>query len=345
MSNIRNNNLFEQIKNLIEQTKQNVAISVNSSLTMMYWEIGNKINQDILKNQRAEYGKEIVVTLSRQLQDNFGKGFDEKNLRRMMQFANAIEKQKVVTLSRQLSWSHFLALLPLQESLKIEFYAQMSIVQNWGVRTLRERIDSMLYERTALSKQPEELIKYELDNIKQEKFSKNMILKDPYLLDFLEINDRYLEKDLEDAILRSIEQFIFELGVGFSFIERQKRIIIDGEDFKIDLLFYNRKLKRLIAIDLKIGRFKAEYKGQMELYLKWLSKYEKEEGENEPLGIILCADKKEEQIELLELEKSGIHVAQYLTVLPPKEILEAKLHQAIESAKAKYFIDNKEKID
>ena len=345
MSNIRNNNLFEQIKNLIEQTKQNVAISVNSSLTMMYWEIGNKINQDILKNQRAEYGKEIVVTLSRQLQDNFGKGFDEKNLRRMMQFANAIEKQKVVTLSRQLSWSHFLALLPLQESLKIEFYAQMSIVQNWGVRTLRERIDSMLYERTALSKQPEELIKYELDNIKQEEFSKNMILKDPYLLDFLEINDRYLEKDLEDAILRSIEQFIFELGVGFSFIERQKRIIIDGEDFKIDLLFYNRKLKRLIAIDLKIGRFKAEYKGQMELYLKWLSKYEKEEGENEPIGIILCADKKEEQIELLELEKSGIHVAQYLTVLPPKDVLEAKLHQAIESAKAKYFIDNKEKID
>ena len=345
MSNIRNNNLFEQIKNLIEQTKQNVAISVNSSLTMMYWEIGNKINQDILKNQRAEYGKEIVVTLSRQLQDNFGKGFDEKNLRRMMQFANAIEKQKVVTLSRQLSWSHFLALLPLQESLKIEFYAQMSIVQNWGVRTLRERIDSMLYERTALSKQPDELIKYELNNIKQEEFSKNMILKDPYFLDFLDINDRYLEKDLEDAILRSIEQFIFELGVGFSFIERQKRIIIDGEDFKIDLLFYNRKLKRLVAIDLKIGRFKAEYKGQMELYLKWLSKYEKEEGENEPLGIILCADKKEEQIELLELEKSGIHVAQYLTVLPPKEILEAKLHQAIESAKAKYFIDNKEKID
>ena len=345
MNNIANNILFEQIKNLIEQTKNNVAVAVNSSLTMMYWEIGNRINQNILKNQRAEYGKEIVVTLSRQLQDNFGKGFDEKNLRRMMQFANAIEKQKVVTLSRQLSWSHFLALLPLQDNLKIEFYAQMTIAQNWGVRTLRERIDSMLYERTALSKQPDELIKYELNNIKQEEFSKNMILKDPYFLDFLDINDRYLEKDLEDAILRSIEQFIFELGVGFSFIERQKRIIIDGEDFKIDLLFYNRKLKRLVAIDLKIGRFKAEYKGQMELYLKWLSKYEKEEGENEPLGIILCADKKEEQIELLELEKSGIHVAQYLTVLPPKEILEAKLHQAIESAKAKYFIDNKEKID
>ena len=345
MNEITNNNLFEQIKNLIEQTKNNVAIAVNSSLTMMYWHIGKLINDEILQNKRAEYGKEIVATVSQQLIKQYGKGYSYSALTRMMKFAKNIDEKNIATLSQQLSWSHFKELIVLEDTLKIEFYTQMSIAQNWGVRTLRERIDSMLYERTALSKQPDELIKYELDNLKQEEFSKNMILKDPYFLDFLDINDRYLEKDLEDAILRSIEQFIFELGVGFSFIERQKRIIIDGEDFKIDLLFYNRKLKRLVAIDLKIGRFKAEYKGQMELYLKWLSKYEKEEGENEPLGIILCADKKEEQIELLELEKSGIHVAQYLTVLPPKEILEAKLHQAIESAKAKYFIDNKEKID
>lgn len=345
MNKIINHSLFEQIKNLIEQTKNNVAIAVNSSLTMMYWNIGKLINDEVLQNKRAEYGKEIIATVSQQLIKQYGKGYSYSALTRMMKFAKNIDEKNIATLSQQLSWSHFKELIVLEDTLKIEFYAQMSIAQNWGVRTLRERIDSMLYERTALSKQPDELIKYELDNIKQEEFSKNMILKDPYFLDFLDINDRYLEKDLEDAILRSIEQFIFELGVGFSFIERQKRIIIDGEDFKIDLLFYNRKLKRLIAIDLKIGRFKAEYKGQMELYLKWLSKYEKEEGENEPLGIILCADKKEEQIELLELEKSGIHVAQYLTVLPPKEILEAKLHQAIESAKAKYFIDNKEKID
>ena len=343
MSNITNNSLFEQIRNLIEQTKNNVAIAINSSLTMMYWNIGKLINDEILQNKRAEYGKEIVATVSQQLIKQYGKGYSYSALTRMMKFAKNIDEKNIATVSHQLSWSHFKELIVLEDTLKIEFYAQMSIAQNWGVRTLRERIDSMLYERTALSKQPDELIKYELDNIKRDEFSKNMILKDPYLLDFLDINDRYLEKDLEDAILRSIEQFIFELGIGFSFIERQKRIIIDGEDFKIDLLFYNRKLKRLIAIDLKIGRFKAEYKGQMELYLKWLSKYEKEEGENEPLGIILCADKKEEQIELLELENSDIHVAQYLTVLPPKEILEAKLHQAIESAKAKYFIDNKEK--
>lgn len=293
MNKITNQNLFEEIKNLIEQTKQNVAVTINSSLTIMYWHIGKLINDEILQNKRAEYGKEIVATLSQQLCQQFGKGYSYSALTRMMKFAKNIDEKKLATLSQYLSWSHF-----------------------------------------------RELIKYELESLQNKNFPKDAILKDPYLLDFLELNDRYLEKDLEDAILRNIEQFIFELGVGFSFVERQKRIIIDGEDFKIDLLFYNRKLKRLIAIDLKIGKFKAEYKGQMELYLRWLSKYEKEEGENEPLGIILCANKKEEQIELLEIEKSGIHVAQYLTVLPPKEILEKKLHNAIESAKAKYLISH-----
>jgi len=304
---------------------------------LMYWNIGKTINDDILQNQRAEYGKEIVATLSQQLNEQYGKGYSYSALTRMMKFAKSIDEKNIVTLSQQLSWSHFRELITLEDHLKIEFYAQMSIAQSWSVRTLRKRIDSMLYERTALSKKPDELIKHELENIKKENFSKDIVFKDPYFLYFLELNDRYLEKDLEDAILRNIEQFIFELGVGFSFVARQKRIIIDGEDFKIDLLFYNRKLKRLVAIDLKLGRFKAEYKGQMELYLRWLSKYEKEEGENEPLGIILCADKKEEQIELLELEQSGIHVAQYLTVLPSKEILQQKLHIAIESAKAKYL--------
>ena len=337
MNDIANTNLFEQIKNLIDQTKQNVAKAINSSITMMYWQIGKVINDDILKSKRAEYGKEIVATLSQQLSEMYGKGYSYSALTRMMKLAKTIDEKNIATLSQQLSWSHLKELIVLEDNLKIEFYAQMAIVQNWSVRTLRGRIDSMLYERTALSKKPDELIRYELENIQKESLSKDLIFKDPYLLDFLELNDRYLEKDLEDAILRNIEQFIFELGVGFTFVARQKRIIIDGEDFKIDLLFYNRKLKRLVAIDLKIGKFKAEYKGQMELYLRWLSKYEKEEGEDEPLGIILCADKKEEQIELLELEQSGIHVAQYLTVLPPKEILQQKLHSAIENAKMKYL--------
>jgi len=332
-----NEPLIEELKNLIANTKEKVAISVNSSLTLMYWQIGFKINEDILKNSRAEYGQQILQTVSAKLTEEFGKGFSKRNLADMIKFSQIFNDiQLISTLSQQLSWSHFKELLPMEDNLKIEFYAQMSSIDNWSVRTLRDRINSMLYERTALSKKPDELISYELEKLKEGVVTPNIILKDPYILDFLGLNDRYLEKDLEDAILRDIENFILELGNGFSFIARQKRIQIGEDDFYIDLLFYNRKLERLIAIDLKLGKFKAEYKGQMELYLRWLEKYEKEEDENRPLGIILCADKNEEQIELLELEHSDIHVAKYLTILPPKEVFEHRLHLAIEKAKHKY---------
>lgn len=338
---IQNENLFDAIKELIEQTKQNVAVTVNSALSMMYWTIGKKINDDILKNRRADYGKEIVVTVSRELVQEFGNGYSYSSLTRMMKFANLLDENNVATLSQQLSWSHFRELITLEDdSLKIDFYIQMTLADRWSVRTLRDRINSMLYERTALSKKPDELIKLELDNLKNGTPSKDVLLKDPYILDFLGLKDRYLEKDLEDAILRDIEHFILELGSGFSFVARQKVIQIDNEDFKIDLLFYNRKLKRLIAIDLKIGKFKAAYKGQMELYLKWLAKYEKEEWEDSPIGIILCADKKSEQIELLELDKSNIHVAQYLTVLPQKEKLQAKLHESLQRARERYHVED-----
>ena len=333
---IENKNLVVELKSLIASTKEQVAISVNSSLTLMYWQIGFKINEDILKNSRAEYGKEILQTVSAKLTEEFGQGYSYSSLTRMMKFAQYFTFKNIATLSQQLSWSHFKELLPMEDNLKIEFYAQMSALDKWSVRTLRNRIDSMLYERTALSKKPDELITYEIEKLKEGVVTPNMVLKDPYVLDFLELNDRYLEKDLEDAILRDIENFILELGAGFSFIARQKRVQIGEDDFYIDLLFYNRKLKRLIALDLKLGKFKAEYKGQMELYLKYLEKYEKEEDENTPLGIILCSDKNQEQIELLELEKSDIHVAKYLTILPPKEEFEKRLHKAIQNAKQKY---------
>jgi predicted nuclease of restriction endonuclease-like (RecB) superfamily len=233
-----------------------------------------------------------------------------------------------------------LVILPLKEELQRDFYLQICQTQKWSVRTFRDRVNSMLYERTALSKKPDELIAYEIEALAKGKSSQDALLKDPYLLDFLDLQDRFLEKDLEDAILRQLEQFILELGHGFSFVARQKRIQLDGNDFYIDLLFYNRNLKKLVAIDLKIGEFKASYKGQMELYLRWLDKYEKQEGEESPLGIILCTGKQEEQIELLELEKSGIHVAEYLTVLPPKKQLEAKLHEALQLAKERYHVED-----
>jgi predicted nuclease of restriction endonuclease-like (RecB) superfamily len=235
---------------------------------------------------------------------------------------------------RQLSWSKLRMLMYLNEPLKRDFYLELARLENWSVRQLRERINSQLFERTALSRKGEATIRHDLERLRTEgKVSSDLLLKDPYILSFLGLEDRYLEKDLEDAILRELENFLLELGAGFSFVARQKRIQIDRDDYFIDLLLYNRKLKRLVAIDLKIGDFEAGFKGQMELYLRWLAKYEQESGESSPLGIILCTGKKEEHIELLELGKSDIHVAEYLTVLPPKKVLQAKLQAALDLAR------------
>ena len=244
-----------------------------------------------------------------------GRGFSSKNLRHMLRFAEAYPDAEIVsTLSRQLAWSHFLELIYLKDPLQRDFYTQMCSQERWSMRRLRERKDTLLFERTALSRQPEELLATELANLRQNgEVTPTLVLKDPYVLNFLGLQDRYLERDLEDAILRELESFLLELGAGFTFVARQKRIQIDNDDFYIDLLFYNRRLKRLVAIDLKLGDFKAADKGQMELYLRWLAKHEQEPGEAPPLGIILCSGKKQEQIELLELDASGIHVAEYLS--------------------------------
>ncbi len=334
--------LLKDIKSLIEESRRNLTVTVNKTMTLLYWQIGKRINDEVLQGKRADYGMQIVASLSRQLTEKFGKGFNRQSLNRMCLFNRHFPDFTICsTLSSKLSWSHFVELLPLKDQLQREFYAEMCRMERWSVRTLRDRINSMLYERTALSKKPDELIEQELENFRGEKdLTPNLVLKDPYILDFLDLKDRYLEKDLEDAILREMEQFLLEMGVGFSFIARQKRLQIDSDDFYIDLLLFNRKLKRLVAIDLKLGSFKAEYKGQMELYLRWLDRHEKQEGEDSPLGIILCAGKKEEQIELLELDQSGIHVAEYLTVLPDKEMLQQKLQEAI--AKSRLRLENRE---
>lgn len=327
--------VIDDLRRMIEKTRQSVASTVNASLTSLYWHIGHRIRQEILKENRAGYGRGIVATLSRQLATDYGNGFAEKSLRRMIQFAEVFPDEKiVVSLIRQLSWSHFVELIPLKDDIKRDFYAELCRVEGWNVRTLRNKIDSMLYERTALSKKPELVVRTELEKLrKEDRLTPDLVFRDPYVLEFLNLNDRYLEKDLEDAIMRELELFLLELGVGFSFLARQKCITIDDEDFHIDLLFYHRDLKRLVAIELKLGDFKAEYKGQMELYLRWLDKYERRADEDSPIGLILCAGKKKERIELLELSKSGIHVAEYLTALPSKDVLQEKLHRAIEHAR------------
>jgi predicted nuclease of restriction endonuclease-like (RecB) superfamily len=295
----------------------------------LFWQIGKRINDEILLNKRADYGKQIVVTVARQLETKYGRSFSDRNLRRMMQFATVFNDFKIVTpLATQLSWSHFIELFPLKTNEARMFYAQKVMEESLGKRALKQQIERKAFERN------------EIANTQLGTFKKPELLntfKDPYILDFLNLKNTYLEQDLERAILHELEAFILELGKGFAFMERQKRMIIDGDDFYLDLLFYNRKLKRLVAIELKLGKFEAAHKGQMELYLKWLSKYEKQEGENEPIGLILCAESNKEQVELLELHKDGIMVAEYWTEMPSKQALQQKLHQLL--------IEAKERID
>jgi predicted nuclease of restriction endonuclease-like (RecB) superfamily len=327
--------LLDDLRQMIEQARQSAAVAVNTGLTLMYWHVGQRISAEVLGGQRATYGEEIVATVSRQLTAEYGRSFSAKSLRHMMRFAEVFPSLGIVsTLSRQLTWSHFMELIYLKDPLQREFYAQMCSTERWSVRTLRERVSAMLFERTALSKRPRALIQRELDALRDKgDMSPTLLLKDPYVLDFLALDDRYLEKNLEDAILRELEHFLLELGAGFSFVARQRRIQLDSDDFYIDLLFYNRKLRRLVAIELKLGEFRADYKGQMEMYLRWLARNDQEPGDLPPLGIILCTGKKREQIELLELDKSGIHVAEYLTVLPPREVFEQKIREAMAQAR------------
>ncbi len=333
--------LFKDVKSLIDKTKVQVAYNINSNLVILNWHIGKRIQEEILKNKRAEYGSQIVATLSQQLTEEYGQGYTKSALTRMLVFARYYTtNQKVATLSQQFSWSHIIEFLTIKDDVERRFYEQIAFIEKWGVRQLRERINGMLFQRTAISRKPKTVIQQELKKHSSNTMIANadLVFKDPYLLDFLGLKDAYSEKDLESCILNSLQQFIVELGSDFAFIARQKRIIIDSEDFRIDLLFYHRGLKRLIAIDLKLGKFKASYKGQMELYLRWLEKHEMREGENPPIGLILCAEKSEERIELLQLEKSNIKVAEYLTALPPKKLLERKLHQAVVSAQKKFNI-------
>lgn len=327
--------LLGDVRTLIESGKTGVARAVNSGLVMLYWRIGDRIRKEVLKGKRADYGEKIVSTLSTQLTGTYGSGFTKASLFRMLQFAEIYpDSQIVASLMRQLTWTHFLELIPLKDPLKRDFYAEMCRIERWSVRMLHKKIGGMLFERTALSRKPAKLAELELRKLKEEDtLTPDLVFRDPYFLDFLGLKGAYQEKDIEAAILREMEAFILELGVGFTFVARQKRMQVGPDDFYLDLLFFHRKLRRLVAIELKFDKFKPEFKGQMELYLRWLNKYERQPHEEAPIGLILCAGKSEEQVELLELDKSGIKVAEYLTELPSRSALETRLHQAIAHAR------------
>ncbi|EQD63098.1 protein containing DUF1016 [mine drainage metagenome] len=292
--------LLGDIRGLIEQARAQVAESTNSMLTMLYWHVGSRIRREVLHDGRAGYGEQIVSALSRELTLTYGQGFGAKNLARMIQFAEVFPDEKiVVSLVRQLSWTHFIALIPLKKPLEREFYAEMCRIERWSVRTLRERIGSQLYLRSAIAKKPEAVVEAKISHLRAGgQMTPDMVFRDPYMLDFLGLPDGYSERDLEAAILRDMERFLLELGAGFTFVARQKRISVGADDFYLDLLFYHRHLRRLVAVELKLEKFQPSHKGQMELYLRWLDKYDRAEGEESPIGLILCTEADTEQVEL-----------------------------------------------
>lgn len=323
--------LLTELCGLIDQARQHVAQTANSTLTMLYWKVGGRIGREVLAGQRASYGEEILPTLSAKLEPEYGKGFSARNLARMVKFAEAFaDEQIVATLSRALSWSHFVEILPLKRPLEREYYAEMCRIERWSVRTLRERIGGQLYLRTALSKKPDALIDAELKRLRADgQMSPDLVFRDPYMLDFLGLPDGYSERDLEAAILRDMERFLLELGAGFTFVARQKRVSVGADDFYLDLLFYHRHLRRLVAVELKLEKFQPAHKGQMELYLRWLYKHERAEGEESPIGLILCAEADTEQVELLDLGSANIRVAEYMDKIPDMTQMREQLHRSV----------------
>lgn len=326
--------LLVDLRTLIQSARQRIATAAYSTQTLLCWHMGRRLASEHLQGGRAAYGKQILVTVSRELTADYGRGFSHTELTRMVQFAQAFpEEAIVVTLSQQLSWSHFHALLPIKDPLARDFYAEMCRIERWDVRTLRQKIGGMLYQRTALSKKPESVISAEIGKLRDGQMSPDTVFRDPYLLDLLGLKGAYSERDLESAILREIEGVLLELGAGFTFVARQKRMSVGKDDFYLDLLFFHRHLRRLIAVELKLESFAPAHIGQMELYLRWLDKHERAPGEEAPIGLILCASADAEQVELLQLDAKSIRVSEYLTALPPLPLLRQRLHQAIEHAR------------
>ncbi len=315
--------LLGYIVGIVEEGQRVSAVHVNATLTMTYWLVGRAISINTLHSGRAEYGKEILGSLSHELTDRFGAGFDRSNLTRMVIFARTFpDYDSVRSLARRVTWTHIRYLLAIKSAEARAFYIEEAASKHLSVRELRAAIGRKAFERREIAN----------SQIPEGSAVPRDTFRDPLILDALGLHDTYLEKDLEAAILRDIQAFILEVGHGFTFVTSQKRMTIGPDDFYLDLLFFSRPLRRLVAVELKIGRFDARFEGQMKLYLKWLDRYERQEHEESPVGLILCTEVSREQVELLEMHKDGIVVAEYWTALPPKAQLEAKLGEIVRDA-------------
>ena len=335
--------LFNDVCLIIDQARRHVATYVNVEACLMNWHVGKRIKEDVLYNQRAEYGKQILKNLSVKLTERYGTGWGTEKLKHCVRSAYLFSEDDIMYAARtQLTWTHLRSLMSLKDSLERQFYMEMCRIEHWDIRTLDEKIDSQLYQRTAISQRPEEVIRRELKELREEDtLNPDIVFRSTYFLDMLGLPDVFSEKDLENSILNQLLEFIKELGSDFTFVDRQKRITVDSEDYFIDLLFFHRGLRRLVAIDLKLGKFKPAYEGQMRLYLRYLNKNDRKPWEEEPIGLILCSEGNTEHIQYFMLDDdSDIRVAQYYTELPSKELLSDRLQRAIAIAR-EHQIENK----
>lgn len=319
--NLTKNNFYQEIKELLYSAKNRVYQTINTTMTQTYFQIGKRIVEEEQGGEiRAEYGKSLLKLLSVQLINEFGKGFSVDNLENMRRFYLAFQKSETVSRKFELSWSHYIFLTRIENIDERNFYEIESIENSWSLRELKRQFDSGLFERLKLSSDKQKV--KELSAKGQVIQTAQDLIKDPYILEFVGLPElsSYSESELEQKLIDKLEHFLLELGKGFTFVARQKRITIDEKHFKVDLVFYNRLLKSFVVIDLKIGELKHQDIGQMMMYVNYFDRFEKTDDENSTIGIILCKDKSKALVELtLPKDNNQIYASKYLTILPNKE--------------------------
>ena len=319
--NLTKNNFYQEIKELLYSAKNRVYQTINTTMTETYFQIGKRIVEEEQGGEtRAEYGKSLLKLLSVQLINEFGKGFSVDNLENMRRFYLAFQKSETVSRKFELSWSHYIFLTRIENIDERNFYEIESIENSWSLRELKRQFDSGLFERLKLSSDKQKV--KELSAKGQVIQTAQDLIKDPYILEFVGLPElsSYSESELEQKLIDKLEHFLLELGKGFTFVARQKRITIDEKHFKVDLVFYNRLLKSFVVIDLKIGELKHQDIGQMMMYVNYFDRFEKTDDENSTIGIILCKDKSKALVELtLPKDNNQIYASKYLTILPNKE--------------------------
>ena len=327
--------LVEAIAGQIEQARNQVRQSVNSAMVQSYWQIGRLIvEQEQQGESRAAYGKQQLQQLSKQLTERLGKGFDVGNLRNMRQFYITFPIHDAVR--SELSWTHYRALMRIDTPAARDWYLQEAISQSWSARALERQISTLYYERL-LASQEKAAVEHEAQaNTQPLAESAKDYLRDPYILDFLNLQDQtYQESELEQAIISNLQQFLLELGKGFAFVERQQRIRFDDEDFYIDLVFYNFKLKCFLLVDLKLGKLKHQDIGQMDTYVRLYDEQRKGDDDNPTIGLVLCSEKSEAVVKYSVLaDQKQLFAAKYLPYLPTEEELKRELEREREQALA-----------